>query len=134
MATLLTNTIRTDRGLYTTSFHTVATEASVSHLFEITSISGEDITSLKGSCYIDYIQLSCGSSGSAHIRDGSSGGSIVGSLAAVSGAANSQDWDFNKDPLVCITSVDTSSTIVVDMTVAGPYQGFVKYHFGPKPK
>ncbi len=120
-------------GRFTTAFHAIATEASVSHLFEFSTMVGGDNTAAKTSCYIEWIQLSCGSAGSAHVRDGSAGESIVQSLASGCQAANSQEWDYGDDPLVCLTAVDNTSVIAIDMTVPGEYQGVVKYHFGPPP-
>ncbi len=135
MATITLNTNKFDSQKFGTSFQSVATEASASHLFEFSTAVGGDNTAAKMSCFIDTIQMSCNSAGRPHLRDGSAGGSLVGSQppSDVTNQSYSQTWDFRDDPLVCLTAVDNTSTITIDMTVAGAYTGFVKYHFGPPP-
>jgi len=136
MSTIALGTTRFDSGKYGTSFQAVATEASVSHLFEFSTFAGDNTAGNLFSCYVDYIQMSCNTAGRPHLRDGSSGDSIVGSQppSDVTIQSYSQEWDFMKDPLVCLTAADSTSVIAVDMTVGGAYTGFVKYHFGPPPK
>lgn len=140
MATIKLNTNKFLGGKLGTSFQSLATEVSVSHLFEFSTAVGGDNTRAKFSCYIDYIQMSCNTAGRPHLRDGSIGGSLVGSQPPALDTTNdpgsqsySQEWDFRDDPLVCLTAVDNTSTITIDMTSAGAYSGFVKYHFGPPP-
>ena len=139
MATAILNTNKFLGGRFGTSFHSVATEASVTHLFEFSTAVGGDNTNAKFSCYVDYLQMSCNSAGRPHIKDGSSGGSLVGSQPpavdttdAPGSQSYSQAWDWRDDPLVCLTA-DGTSVLSIDMTVAGAYTGFVKYHFGPPP-
>lgn len=132
MADISLSTKNFNSGKFGVGFRATATEASVSHLFEFSTAIGGDNTNAKFSCYVDSIQMSCGSQGGAHIRDGSAGDSIVGALAGISGSSYSEKWDFRDDPLVCLTA-DGTSVLSVDMTLAGKYQGYVKYHFGPPP-
>ncbi len=132
MADFSATTKRFLGGKFGTAFRATATEASVSHLFEFSTAVGGDNTNAKFSCYVDFVQLSCGSQGGAHLRDGSSGESIVQTLAGISGSSYAHTWDFKDDPLVCLTA-DGTSVLAVDMTLAGKYQGYVKYHFGPSP-
>lgn len=116
-----------------TAFASKATEASASPLFEFSDVIGGDNTNARFACYVDYLQMSCVSAGMPHLRDGSSGTSIVGSVQPGQGFQSaSQAWDFKDDPLVCLTA-DGTSRLFIDMTVQGAYQGFVKYHFGPPP-
>ena len=136
MADISLSTRRFNSGKFGTAFAAVATEASVSHLFEFSVAISGDNTNARFSCYIDYIQMSCNSAGRPHLRDGSAGTSIVASQPSSDVTipqGYSQAWDFRDDPLVCLTVVDDTSTIAIDMTVAGAYQGVVKYHFGGPP-
>ena len=135
MADISLSTRSFDSGKFGTAFAAVATEASVSHLFEFSDVIGGDNTAARMSCYVSYIQMSCNSAGRPHLRDGSSGTSIVASQPpsdVTIPQGYSQAWDFRDDPLVCLTA-DGTSVLAVDMTVAGAYAGFVKYHFGPSP-
>ncbi len=141
MATIVLGTTRFNSGKYGTSFQTTATEASVSHLFEYSTFAGDNTTGNPFSCYIDYIQMGCNTAGRPHIRDGSGGNSLIGSQLptvdttdAPGSQSYSQEWDFRGDPLVCLTAADSTSTIIIDMTSAGFYSGFVKYWSGPPPK
>ncbi len=135
MATIAIGTRRTDRGRFASSFQAVATEASVSHLFEFSSFAGDATAGNSFSCYVDYVQMSCNSAGRPHIKDGSAGSSLVGSQppSDVTQQAYSQSWDFRSDPLVCLTAADNTSVLAVDMTVAGAYTGYIEYHIGPPP-
>ena len=134
MADISLSTRKFDSGKFGTAFAAVATEASVSHLFEFSDAVGGDNTAARMSCYVSYLQMSCNSAGRPHLRDGSAGTSIVASQPAsdVTIQSYSQAWDFRDDPLVCLTA-DGTSVLAVDMTAGGAYQGFVKYHFGPTP-
>lgn len=106
------------------SFYATATEASVSLLVDAADFS-------TASVYVDLIQLSCSSAGGPAIYDGSSGDSITGRLACGTEVFHSQVWDFRDDPIQCL-GADTTDTLCVSMAGAGPYQGFMKYHWGPK--
>ena len=135
MATVTLGTTRFDSGKYGTSFQAVATEASVTHLFEYSAFAGDATAGNRFSCYVDLIQMSCNTAGRPHLRDGSSGDSLVGSQppSDVTMQSYSQTWDFRDDPLICLTAADNTSVLAIDMTVAGAYTGFVKYHIGPPP-
>ena len=135
MSDISLSTRQFDSGKFGTAFSSEGSDASVAHLFEFSTAVGGDNTAAKFACYIDFIQMSCNSAGQPHLRDGSAGTSIVGSRppSDVTIQSYSQAWDFRDDPIVCLTAVDDTSTIVIDMTVAGAHQGFVKYHFGPPP-
>ena len=135
MADISIATTRFDSGRYHTTFRGVASEASVTHLFEFSSFAGDATAGNSFSCYVDRIQLDCLSSGSPHILDGSAGNTLVsaGRVSDVTMQFYSQEWDFRVDPLVCLTAADNTSVIVVDMTVVGAYRGSVDYYIGPPP-
>ena len=129
MATISTGTTRHESGHYWTTFQSVATEASVSHLFEYSAFAGDATAGNHFNCIVEKIQMDCNTAGSPHILDGSAGNSLVGSgyTSDVTIKGYSQAWDFGKDGLVCLTAADNTSTLCVDMTRAGSYRGSVKY-------
>lgn len=130
MADVSKNIKRFASGKYGVTFRAVATEASVTHLFEYSDAAGDNTVGLPFVCNVEYMQLSCGTGGNAHILDGSAGKTLVAVLGDTSDTAYSETWDWRDDPLVCLTTADNTSVLCVDMTEAGAYQGFIKYSFG----
>lgn len=108
------------------------------------NIVGKDPTigldNLIGACkglalYVDYIQLSCGTTGTIAICDGSDGGPIVdlASGDTSGGSSNAGTWDFKDDPLVCLTA-DNTQSLCVSSEFGGQIAGFIKCGWGPIPK
>lgn len=125
MATIVTADLTFNSGKKAVSFYCIATEASVSGLIESADQSSMAV-------YLEYVQLSCSSmTGGPAIYDGSTGDSITGRIACGTGVFHSQEWDFRDDPMICLGG-DTTNTICVSVASAGPYQGFIKYHWGPE--
>ena len=135
MADISISTTRTNQGKYHSSFRAIATEASVSHLFEFSAFAGDATAGNNFSVYVDSIQLDCNTAGSPHVLDGSAGNTLVGAayISDVTMKSYSQAWNFSNDPLVCLTAGDNTSTITIDMTVAGSYRGNIDYWVGPPP-
>lgn len=80
-----------------------------------------------------YAQLSCSTSVSVGLFEGSDGGAIVRlrtSDVTYANTGNSQVWDFRDDPLVCMTAENTKSLSVC--AGDGYISGFVKVGWGSK--
>lgn len=77
--------------------------------------------------YLDYAMLSCGT-GSVNFVDGSDGDSLFGVAGCTSLGGNSQEWDFQADPLMCLTAESTSSLCI--SADNGEVRGFIKVHWG----
>lgn len=123
MATLVSADFTFNSGKKGVSFYCTATEASVTGLITMTDQSAAAVM-------IDWLQLSCSSmTGGPAIYDGSTGNSITGRMACGTAVFHSQVWDFRDDPLQCLGG-DNTDTICVSVASAGPYQGFIKYHWG----
>lgn len=102
-------------------------------------IFGKDPTvdATKAALYVHYIQLAaCGTGGGGPVAlcDGSGGDAIV-TLAAHEGTltlSNVGFWDFENDPLICLTG-DVTQSLCVSSTTSAHISGFVKCHWGKLP-
>lgn len=96
-------------------------------------IWGKDPTCcVTGACfYLQQLGLSCATNDQpVAVFDGSGGAQLV-RLSCGSLSGNSQTWDFEGDPLVCLTGDNTQSLSICagDGFVNGYFKGF----WGPKP-
>ena len=80
-------------------------------------------------CFIHKIQMACGTSTAGALYDGSAGSMIVPNMASACGAAYSETWDFEKDPLVLIND-STESWVCFSGAATGQVHGMIKYSFG----
>lgn len=97
------------------------------------------VDATKSALYVDYIQLATcgtGAGGPVALVDGSAAGQAIVTLAAHDGtltSGNQGNWDFGKDPLVCLTA-DNTQSLCLSSTASAFISGFVKCHWGPLPK
>jgi len=85
-------------------------------------------------CLLHKVHLSCATSASIGLFDGSGGGGIVrlrsSELTATAGAT--EMWDFEDDPIVCLTAENTQSLSVC--AGDGLVSGFLKVSWGTRPR
>jgi hypothetical protein len=92
------------------------------------STTATDIT--KSTFFLEEFQLSCTSGGSyIGIYDGSGGSEIMHPIYCVSGKGGHQTWNFEKEPLRCLTAESTQS-LCISATQNGFITGYIKGHWG----
>jgi len=84
--------------------------------------------------YLEYAQLfGCPSGGPISLTDGSGGSKIVtvGGSDVSYGGGSQAVWDFQRDPLKCLTA-DSTQSLCMSSAANGYCGGFVKGYWGPK--
>lgn len=86
-------------------------------------------------CFIDRIQMACGTGTVAALYDGSAGTKITPTMCSgcEGGGFYSQTWDFAGDALVLAGNDTTESWLCISAAASGTVEGMIKYHFGFKP-
>ena len=110
-------------GHYLFTFGSVPTEASVAHCVSAADMSG-------AAFYLEKFTFNCMSGTSATIHDGSTGRRLFGTYACPSNASTCVSYDFDDDPLICLTADSTDGICV--SAGAGGYSGIIKGYWGPK--
>ena len=94
-------------------------------------IWGKDPTAdvTNASFYLELLRLTCGS-GAVQFYDGSAGKRLVpGTLGADIGSIQEVIYNFEDDPLICLTSDSTVSLCI--SAGNGNVKGFIKGYWGP---